>query len=52
MTIWTIIFLLIGGVAGGLLSSVASMASLAAYPVLLDIGRKHGFIRYLLLLGR
>lgn len=38
MTIWTIIFLLIGGVAGGLLSSVASMASLASYPVLLAVG--------------
>ncbi|MCT3603277.1 sulfite exporter TauE/SafE family protein [Lactobacillus acidophilus] len=38
MTIWTIIFLLIGGVAGGLLSSVASMASLASYPVLLVVG--------------
>lgn len=38
MTIWTIIFLLLGGVAGGLLSSVASMASLASYPVLLAVG--------------
>ncbi len=38
MTIWTVIFLLLGGVAGGLLSSVASMASLASYPVLLAVG--------------
>lgn len=38
MTIWTIIFLLLGGVAGGLLSSIASMASLASYPVLLAVG--------------
>ncbi|NRO57878.1 hypothetical protein IMAU30014_00494 [Lactobacillus helveticus] len=38
MTIWTTIFLLLGGVAGGLLSSIASMASLASYPVLLAVG--------------
>ena len=38
MTIWTVIFLLLGGVAGGLLSSVASMASLASYPVLIAVG--------------
>lgn len=38
MTIWTVIFLLIGGIAGGLLSSIASMASLASYPVLLAVG--------------
>ena len=37
-SIGTIIFLLVGGVAGGLLSSVASMASLASYPVLLAVG--------------
>ena len=38
MTIWTAIFLLLGGVGGGLLSSIASMASLASYPVLLAVG--------------
>lgn len=29
------LFMLVGGIAGGLLSSIASMASLASYPVLL-----------------
>ncbi|QGY94275.1 sulfite exporter TauE/SafE family protein [Lactobacillus crispatus] len=38
MTIWIAIFLLLGGVGGGLLSSIASMASLASYPVLLAVG--------------
>lgn len=38
MTIWTAIFLLLGGVGGGLLSSIASMALLASYPVLLAVG--------------
>ncbi|WEV36598.1 sulfite exporter TauE/SafE family protein [Lactobacillus sp. ESL0677] len=37
-SIFTLIFILLGGVAGGLLSSVASMASLASYPVLLAVG--------------
>ncbi|WEV70545.1 sulfite exporter TauE/SafE family protein [Lactobacillus sp. ESL0785] len=36
--IWKLIFIFIGGIAGGLLSSVASMASLASYPVLLAVG--------------
>lgn len=38
MFIGKIGFLLIGGIAGGLLSSIASMASLASYPVLLAVG--------------
>ncbi|MDF7639397.1 sulfite exporter TauE/SafE family protein [Lactobacillus sp. ESL0791] len=38
MSLGEIIFILFGGVAGGLLSSVASMASLASYPVLLAVG--------------
>lgn len=33
-----LIFLIIGGIAGGLLSSMVSMASLASYPVLLMTG--------------
>ena len=37
-SILTLVFLLSGGIAGGLLSSVASMASLASYPVLLAVG--------------
>ena len=37
-SILTLVFLLIGGIAGGFLSSVASMASLASYPVLLAVG--------------
>ena len=36
--IFSLIFILIGGIASGLLSSVASMASLASYPVLLAVG--------------
>lgn len=32
------LFLLVGGIAGGLLSSIASVASLASYPVLLMAG--------------
>lgn len=34
----TLIFILLGGIAGGLLSAVASMASLASYPILLAVG--------------
>ncbi|RMC47557.1 sulfite exporter TauE/SafE family protein [Lactobacillus sp. ESL0228] len=37
-TFLTIIFILLGGIISGLLSSVASMASLASYPVLLAVG--------------
>lgn len=36
--IWLNLFMLLGGIAGGLLSSIASMASLVSYPVLLMIG--------------
>jgi uncharacterized membrane protein YfcA len=36
--IWLNLFMLVGGIAGGLLSSIASMASLASYPVLLMSG--------------
>lgn len=36
--IWLIFFMLLGGIAGGLLSSIASMASLVSYPVLLMSG--------------
>lgn len=38
LSFFTIIFIFFGGIAGGLLSSVASMASLASYPVLLAVG--------------
>ena len=34
----TLIFIFFGGIGGGLLSSAASMASLASYPVLLAVG--------------
>lgn len=36
--IWKIIYLILGGVAAGILSSAASFASLASYPVLLSVG--------------
>ena len=32
------IYLIFGGILGGLLSTIASMASLATYPVLLSVG--------------
>lgn len=38
LSFFTIIFIFFGGIASGLLSSVASMASLASYPVLLAVG--------------
>lgn len=38
MSVWIFIYLLAGGVLGGLLSTIASMASLATYPVLLSVG--------------
>lgn len=37
-SVLTMIFIFLGGIAGGLLSSAASMASLASYPVLLAVG--------------
>lgn len=37
-SVLTMIFIFFGGIAGGLLSSAASMASLASYPVLLAVG--------------
>lgn len=36
--IWLILFLIVGGIVGGILSSLASMASLASYPALLMAG--------------
>lgn len=38
LSFFTIIFIFFGGIASGILSSVASMASLASYPVLLAVG--------------
>lgn len=36
--IWTTLFLLVGGIVAGLFATVASIASLASYPVLLAVG--------------
>ena len=32
------VYLILGGILGGLLSTIASMASLATYPILLSVG--------------
>lgn len=37
-TFWTLIYLFLGGIVAGVLSSAASFASLASYPLLLSVG--------------